>query len=76
MSGYDFWIKLGQSFGWDKAPGTRYSLKQGKDKDIIIESTGAGHGIGLCQWGASSLARNGKNYKEILEYYFPGCEVR
>jgi stage II sporulation protein D len=76
ITGYDFWIKLGQSLGWDKAPGTRFAFMEGKNKEIIIESTGAGHGVGLCQWGASSLARNGKNCKEILQYYFPGCEIR
>jgi stage II sporulation protein D len=76
LSGYDFWIKLGQSFGWDKAPGTRYSLEQGKNKEIIIESSGAGHGVGLCQWGASALASKGRTYKEILHYYFPACNVK
>lgn len=76
VSGYQFWIKLGQKFGWDKCPGTRYKLTKGTNGDIVIESTGAGHGVGLCQWGASELARRGKNYRQILQYYFPGCEVR
>jgi len=76
MSGYDFWIKLGQNFGWDKCPGTRYKLKQTVNGNIIIESTGAGHGIGLCQWGANELAKEGKTYQQILQYYFPGCELR
>ncbi len=75
MSGYDFWISLGQHFGWDKAPGTRFKLKLGDNGDIIVESTGAGHGVGFCQWGAVGLAKKGKLHKEILRYYFPGCVV-
>ncbi len=32
---------------------------------------GFGHGVGLCQNGARNLAKNNKNYKEILQHYFP-----
>lgn len=75
LSGYDFWMRLGQSFGWDKAPGTRYQLTSGRDGAVVIESTGAGHGVGLCQWGASQLAREGKDFRAILNYYYSNCEV-
>lgn len=76
IDGYHFWIKLGQNFGWDKCPGTRFKIKQNINGNILVESTGAGHGIGLCQWGANELAKQGKNYKQILQYYFPGCQIR
>jgi stage II sporulation protein D len=76
MNGLEFWWHLGQCFGWDKAPGTRYDLKKGTNGYVVITSTGAGHGIGMCQWGASGMARQGKTYQEILDYYFPGTEVR
>lgn len=36
---------------------------------------GAGHGVGLCQWGALGRARAGYSYREILSAYFPGTEV-
>ncbi len=75
ISGYDFWIRLGRAFGWDKAPGTRFKLLAAANGDCIIESTGAGHGVGLCQWGAAELAKEGKTNREILRYYFPACEV-
>ena len=32
---------------------------------------GKGHGIGFSQYGGNVLAKNGKNYAEILNYYFP-----
>lgn len=75
LSGYKFWLKLGQAMGWDKAPGTRYNLTRQPDGSVKISSTGAGHGIGLCQWGAAGLAKQGKEYREILRYYFPGSQV-
>jgi stage II sporulation protein D len=74
-SGYQFWIKLGQKFGWDKAPGTRFKIYQA-GRDVQIVSTGAGHGVGMCQWGAAGLAARGKNYHEILDFYFPGTKIR
>jgi stage II sporulation protein D len=75
LSGYEFWLKVGQELGWDKMPGTRYQIISQPDK-VILTSTGAGHGVGLCQWGASELARMGKSYAEILSYYFPGTAIQ
>lgn len=75
VSGFKFWSEVGQKLGWDKVPGTRYTIAQNAVGDVVLESTGAGHGVGLCQWGASELARQGKTYKEILQYYFPGSSV-
>lgn len=37
---------------------------------------GRGHGIGLSQKGAIAMAGAGKGYKEILQYYFPGTEIK
>jgi stage II sporulation protein D len=75
VSGYQFWTELGQRFGWDKAPGLRFSLIKVGDK-IEVKSTGAGHGVGLCQWGAERQAKLGRTYKQILQYYFPGTALR
>lgn len=75
ISGYQFWIKLGQKFGWDKAPGTRFKLSA-KGDQIQVQSTGAGHGVGMCQWGAAGMAGQGKGYEDILKFYFPGTVVR
>lgn len=74
LSGYQFWIELGQAFGWDKAPGTRFNIQRIANT-VAIESTGAGHGVGLCQWGAAGLANTGKTYEQILKFYFPGTSV-
>lgn len=79
LSGYQLWLRLGQKLGWDKVPGTRYridSTASSAFRRIRIESNGAGHGLGLCQWGAAQLANEGKSYKQILRYYFPQTQVR
>ncbi len=73
-SGYKFWLKLGQSFGWDKAPGNLFTLSA-RQSTVLIQSRGAGHGVGMCQWGAIGMAREGKDYKQILAHYFPGTTL-
>ncbi|MFS8868225.1 SpoIID/LytB domain-containing protein [Synechococcus sp. H65.1] len=34
-----------------------------------------GHGIGMSQWGAQELARQGWSYRQILAYYYPGVRL-
>lgn len=42
---------------------------------ITIEGSGRGHGVGLCQWGARGLAAQGRQARDILNFYFPGIEL-
>jgi stage II sporulation protein D len=42
---------------------------------LTLEGTGAGHGVGMCQWGAIGRARAGQSYRRILATYFPGTTV-
>lgn len=42
---------------------------------VRLDGHGAGHGVGLCQWGAIGLSRSGKNFKEIIQHYFPGVNI-
>lgn len=41
----------------------------------IIEGGGYGHGIGMSQNGANEMAKNGKNYKEILGLFYQGVTI-
>ena len=43
-----------------------------EDGSVRFLGSGAGHGVGLCQWGARELALRGKSYSEILAHYYPG----
>jgi stage II sporulation protein D len=42
---------------------------------LVAEGSGAGHGVGLCQWGAVGRARAGQNHLEILAAYYPGTRL-
>ena len=37
--------------------------------------TGYGHGVGMSQYGADKMARQGADYREILAHYYPGTEL-
>ena len=47
-----------------------------KDNDYIITTKGYGHGVGMSQYGANGMAKENKNYKEILEYYYQDIEFK
>ena len=36
---------------------------------------GWGHGVGMCQWGANAMSREGYDYIKILKFYYPGAEI-
>ena len=42
---------------------------------VVIDGAGAGHGVGLCQWGAVGRARVGQSYQQILAAYYPGTRL-
>lgn len=42
---------------------------------VDIVGKGWGHGVGLCQWGARGMSAQGFNYKQILNYYYPGADI-
>lgn len=50
-------------------------ITKGELKKVILNGKGSGHGVGLCQWGAMNLSSKGKNYHEILDFYFHGCTI-
>ena len=45
-------------------------------KNITFEVTGYGHGVGMSQTGADSLAKQGKNYKEIIHHFYTDVEIK
>lgn len=42
---------------------------------VVLNGRGYGHGIGLCQEGAMSMARYGYTYKQILQFYFSDIQL-
>ena len=45
------------------------------DGTFTFTTRGYGHCVGLSQHGAQSMAEGGADWRELLTYYFPGCEV-
>lgn len=69
ISRYQGWLHLGKVLGWGNVPGIKYNI-QCTDNFCKITSRGAGHAVGLCQWGARGLAKTGCKYQDILRYYY------
>ena len=42
---------------------------------LKIATVGKGHGFGMSQWTAQEMAKDGKNYEEILQYFYEGTEL-
>ncbi len=45
------------------------------ENEIIFTTRGYGHGVGLSQYGANGMAKNGYTYSEILSHYYPGTTL-
>ncbi|MBR3134000.1 MAG: stage II sporulation protein D [Clostridia bacterium] len=45
------------------------------EENIKFEVTGYGHGVGMSQTGADSMAKNGSNYIEIIKHFYTGVEI-
>ena len=44
--------------------------------NVVIDTKGYGHGVGMSQYGALGMAQEGYNYRQILEYYYSGSEIK
>ncbi len=64
-----------KTIGWSRLPSTNFSINK-DNNTIFFEGKGYGHGVGMCQWCALKMAREGKNYKEILSYFYPGTIIK
>lgn len=46
-----------------------------KETKIVFTSNGSGHGVGMSQYGANGMAKQGADYRKILTYYYSGTQV-
>jgi stage II sporulation protein D len=46
-----------------------------KGNEIVITTKGYGHGVGMSQYGANFMAKEGKTYDQIVKYYYKGVEI-
>jgi stage II sporulation protein D len=43
--------------------------------NIVFTTRGYGHGVGMSQYGANGMAKEGYNYKSILKHYYPNTNI-
>lgn len=51
-----------------------FSWKQ-KGDQIIVTTKGYGHGVGMSQYGANGMAKEGKTYTDIVAHYYKGVDI-
>jgi len=45
-------------------------------KGLIVFGQGSGHGVGMSQWGAKSLASRGQKAERILKHFYKGVQIK
>ncbi len=45
-----------------------------KDDLLTVSGRGFGHHMGVCQWGARQMVREGWSFSKILQFYYPGTQ--
>jgi stage II sporulation protein D len=46
-----------------------------EENQVVMEGTGYGHGVGMCQWGARALAERGMDPQDIIDYFYRDVEL-
>ncbi len=54
---------------------TVVSVEQDGPVEFVFKGNGAGHGVGLSQWGAKFMAAIGYDFTDILKHYYPGTSI-
>lgn len=54
---------------------TNFNVEIGSDK-MVFKTQGNGHGVGLCQYGANGMAKEGRDFRQILTYYYVGAGLK
>jgi stage II sporulation protein D len=66
-----FRFAVGRELGWNTLRSDWFDAHAANGK-LLFTGRGSGHGVGLCQRGADQMGAEGRSYREILAYYFPG----
>ena len=66
---------LRRLIGYQVLPSTLFDVIE-VGRNIILQGQGYGHGLGLCQWGTKVQAERGRSFSEIIQYYYPGVEIK
>lgn len=47
-----------------------------ENNNVVVLTKGFGHGVGMSQYGAEGMSKNGYTYREILEHYYQGTTIK
>ena len=56
-------------------PSSHFSFQEEGGK-LKVTSGGIGHGVGMSQYTAEQMAKEGKGYEEILQYFYEGIQLK
>lgn len=65
---------LRRMLGYRKLRGTRAQVST-SSTGLVFEGGGWGHGVGLCQWGAYQMGKEGVSWQKILGHYYPDARL-
>ena len=74
ISASTFRFAMGREIAWNTVQSDRYNVTEAGGR-IVFDGRGSGHGVGMCQRGADQMGSEGKTYRDILAFYFPGTET-
>jgi stage II sporulation protein D len=67
--------ELRRAVGYQVIRSTQFEIDS-VGREVLLSGRGAGHAVGLCQWGTKELAELGYPFHAILYYYFPGTTLQ
>ena len=70
-TGETFRLSIGRELGWNLIRSDAFEVRDAGSR-VEFRGTGAGHGVGLCQAGAAHMGQQGRDYRDILAFYYPG----
>ncbi|MCX7805019.1 MAG: SpoIID/LytB domain-containing protein [Planctomycetota bacterium] len=68
-------FRLAVGAGAKDLPSVHLLEIRNRGEAIEFVGRGFGHGVGLCQYGSNALAVSGRDYRQILAFYYPGSEL-
>ncbi len=74
VSGVAFRSAVGRHIGWERLKSNWYDVSDAGER-VIFHGRGFGHGVGLCQIGAEVMGEEGRTYRQILSFYYPGTRL-
>lgn len=75
VSGNDFRLAVLRRFGATSLKSTLFDARV-RGNEYVFDGRGFGHGVGLSQWGAHEMARQGHTYRDILAFYYTNVTLQ